>query len=124
MTPGQVDRVASLCPFAIAAGFVIGWLSNAVITAGMLIGLGAMGGSLDKWRTERGLWMLAGLFFSIFGLFYIAVLYHQVADIVVGRAPLAGWMAVDWAIGTAILGIMVRFLWSVIRLNRETAGDR
>lgn len=123
MTARQVDRIASLCPIMILAGFAIGWFTSAVITGGMLIGLGAAGGALASWRSERGLWMLAGLSFVIFGSFYVIVLYFQVADVVLGRAPLVGWMAVDWAIGTALLGTHLRFLWAVVHLNREAAGD-
>lgn len=117
MDPLQLDRLAALCPWAIAAGFLVGILTGPTLTSFILVTFGAMGGSFYNWRSERGLWMLAALFLTAFGIGYAFVMYDQIAGLVFGRAGLAGWAAVDCAVGTLIWGVMVRFLWSVLRLN-------
>jgi hypothetical protein len=88
-----------------------------VITAMFAIGLGASGGSLVRWRHERGLWMLAGLFLLGYAVTYGLFIYGQVLDIVRGAPrPNVGLM-IDFSLGTTLLSITLRFLWRVAKYN-------
>ena len=122
MSPAEIDRVIDYGLLAFLACGVC-WLCGLAVSVLMLGGLGAMSGSFGAWRTERGLWMLGALFLLIFGGFSVLITYHQIADWIAGRAPLAGLMAVDWLIGTAALTYMVRFLWAVTYWNGKLSSD-
>ena len=43
---------------------------HGIITALFAVSLGAAGASLERWQSERGLWMLAGLYFVIWVVIY------------------------------------------------------
>lgn len=116
MSPAGIDRAIAFGLLAFLGGAIC-WLVDFALSPMMLIGLGAMTGSFDNWRTERGLWMLGALFLLIFGGFYLMLTYFQIADWWVGRAPLRGAMAFDWFLGTATLSYMVRFLRAVTYWN-------
>ena len=122
MSPTEVDRFMAYGLLAFLAGGIC-WLCGLAVSMGMLIGLGAMSGSFNDWRTERGLWMLGALFLFIFGGFYVIAVYHQFADWFAGRAPLRGMMALDWFIATLALGYKVRFLWAVTYWNRRVSSS-
>ena len=69
MSTNEIDRVIAYGLLAFIACGVC-WFCDLVVSAWTLGGLGAMSGSFDNWRTERGLWMLAALFLLIFGGFF------------------------------------------------------
>ena len=123
MTPDQIDRTISYGILAFLAAGVC-WLLGLVVSSPMLIGLGAMSGSFDNWRTERGLWMLGLLFLLIFGGFYVIITYHQFADWIAGRAPLVGRMWIDWIIATSALTFKIRFLLGVTYWNRRISTEK
>lgn len=92
-----------------------------VLTAFMAIWLGACGGSLGAWRTERGLWMLAGLFLAIGATVYGLIQVGSVRDLLRGRRAPA-WLTADMMVGTGLLGLQVRLLLTVASRNRALGG--
>ncbi len=99
-------------------GFVSVWFGlPGVITAVFAITLGAAGGSLIRWRHDRGLWMLAGLFLLLFVGIYGLTLYGRGRDIVRGAAQPEIGLAIDFSLGTLLLSSTVRFLWRVAKYN-------
>ena len=123
MIPDKIDLTISYGILAFLAAGVCR-LFGLVVSIPMLIGLGAMSGSFDNWRTERGLWMLGLLFLLIFGGFYVIITYHQVAGWIAGRAPLAGRICIDWIIATSVLTLKIRFLWGVTYWNRRISREK
>ena len=122
MSPAEIDRLIAYGIFAFIAGGIC-WLLGMAVSTVMLVGLGAMSGAFEDWRTEHGLWMLGTLFLLIFGGFYAIITYHQIADWLVGRAPLQGWAAIDWLIATSTLAHKIRFLLSVSYWNRRLSSE-
>jgi hypothetical protein len=98
-----------------------------LISAFYAVGLSAMGGSMAQWRTERGLWMLAGLFLLVWGAIYGISLYGEFQDFVRG-APMGVGLLIDVTVATAILSTKLRFLWRVAQYNwrfsRQPGVDR
>ena len=84
----------------------------------MLFGLGELAATFTNWKTERGLWMLAVLYFLIKGPIYAFFVIDQVQRLVDGKAQLLTLETIDIAIGSTILGFTVRFLWAVCQYNR------
>jgi hypothetical protein len=83
---GEPDRVIRWAGPLILCGMAVAFLSARLGTPGLLtafqvIALGAMGGSLAQWRTDRGLWMLSGLFFGVWTASYGLCLYGEIHDI-------------------------------------------
>ena len=99
---------------ASAVGWSLKWLFASGVFGGMF---GAVYGSLDSYREQRGLWMLAALWFVIFVSFYALVTYETVLDAVAGRQA-KGWrLAMDWSFATAIVAATVRLTASIGYLN-------
>lgn len=92
-----------------------------LLSAFLSLWLGASGLSLAAWRTERGLWRLAGLFglvaVGVYGLF----VWGAVRDAIQGRAN-GLWIALDAAVATLLLGGLTRRLLTAAVANwRHTA---
>jgi hypothetical protein len=87
-----------------------------IISAMHFMALGAAAGTLVQWRTDRGLWMVAGLFLAIFSAIYGMFLFGQFRDMVAGVQVGVG-LAIDGGVATALLITMLRFLWRVTRYN-------
>lgn len=116
-----VDAVIDWAVLPMLAGIAC-WFAGFALSGMMLFGVGAMGGSMGEYRTEKGIWMLAALFLAIFGALYATFLFYGVVDQLAGRAP-AGLLAIDAIFSTSILGFMVRFLWTVALLNRRVGSS-
>lgn len=119
---GEPDVVIRWAGALIFGGMLLGiasaWLElPGVITAMFAITLGASGGSLVRWRYERGLWMLAGLFFLVFAAIYGLYIYGQGRDLVRGAARPDVGLAIDFSLGTLLLSSTIRFLWRVAKYN-------
>lgn len=100
--------------------------SPGIITGVFAVGLGASGACLVQWRTERGLWMLAGLFFVLYCFIHTCIVFGQFNDAICGAAPVGFGLGLDAAIGTTILSAQLRFLWAVFKANitvTRSAGD-
>lgn len=119
MSPEQIDRVTPFCAPAMLAGGVF-WFAGLTISAAFLLMLGAMAGSFDDWRTDKGLWMLATLFMTLTVLMSLTFTYFSIMDGLAGKDPDC-LLAVDVFITTLVLGFNVRFLWAVAYWNRRIA---
>ena len=120
LNTNTIDRLIEWAALPMLAGIAC-WFAGLAMSGVMLFGLGAMGGSFDDYRTEKGIWMLGALFFTLFGALYAFLIVASVADMIAGRGPV-GLLAVDAFIATSTVGFMVRFLWSVTSLNRHLAS--
>ena len=119
---GEPDTVIRWAGPLILAGMILGVASArleipGIISAGFCVGLGAAGGSLVAWRTDRGLWMLAGLFLLVYCAIYGLMMYGKVTDLM--RGPPGGGIGliVDLAVATSLLSGTIRLLWRVTRYN-------
>jgi len=103
---------------------VVGILSHGTgITAGvMALTLGASGGAFERWREERGLWMLSALFLLMFGSLGIVMEYELFMD---------GWrgksngilVTIEFSIAMWLLQRLVRFLAAVTGANYRLGRD-
>ena len=119
---GEPDTVFRCAGRFILAGMFLWFASSRLeipgaISAVFSIGLGAAGGMMRGWRTESGLWMLAGLFLCIDCGIYGLMLYGKVADFVRGAPVVGVGLVVDVGIATSLLSSTIRFLWRVARYN-------
>ena len=113
-----VDRVPILIIFGVV-GFGLSRIANGHggITAFFVFGLGVAGASLSSWRSERGLWMLAALYFLINATIYWLIVWAQLRDVIRGIRPESVALAVDMFMGTALLAIEIRFLARIAKNN-------
>lgn len=125
VNPATADRLVHFAAVPMLLGIAF-WLGGLKIAAMMLGGIGAMAACLSNWRTERGLWMLAGLFLVMYGGIYLSLLILSIQQVIAGRAG-QGVLAVDVVIGTCSLGVAVRIFWAItcwnFRLPRNEAGE-
>jgi hypothetical protein len=94
-----------------------------VCTGLFAISLGASGGSLVSWRYDRGLWMLAGLFFLVWVGIYGLFIYGEVRDIVRGAPKPDLSLMIDFSLGTMFLSANLRFLFRVAKFNWTLSQD-
>lgn len=119
---GDVETILPFAPFIlglgllIAIGLRVGWAPFPCAMLG-LIGLGSAGCCLGNWRTERGLWMLAGLFWLIYGGIHGLFVVYEVFDAIQGRAMPPFFEFADLGSGAMLLGIVTSFLWRVMIAN-------
>ncbi|TWT72795.1 hypothetical protein Pla123a_40940 [Posidoniimonas polymericola] len=123
MSESGVDRVIKFAPqMMLVSG---GWLAlvvwtdlPGVLTAFQAVFLAVTAVSLSEYRAERGLWMLAMLYFAISVALYAIFLVQGILDEIRGvRAPVS--LAIDVALITILLGGQVGFLWRVAVINRR-----
>jgi hypothetical protein len=117
--PSAVVRYSGLL---ILSGMLLAFASVQCDTAGAITGtfaiaLGAAGGSLARWRTERGLWMLAVLFLTIYCAIYVLVSLGQILDWIRGVRNPEPSLIIDFSFGTILLSAIIRFLAKVARQN-------
>jgi hypothetical protein len=99
-------------------------LDYGIITGFFAVGLGASGGAFTKWLCERGLWMLAVLFFVIYAFVYVCFCIGQLQDALQGAPVLNVALTVDVAIGTWLLVANLRFLLNVAKENYFVSTSR
>lgn len=80
--------------------------------------MGAAGGMLTNYRSEPGLWLLAGLFLLIFGGLDILFAFNEFKDNLQNMPQLPIGIAFDLTLGTTLLAAQVRFLWRVVKVNQ------
>ena len=93
----------------------------------MLLLFGGCAGGFRNWRRERGLWMFAVVALCAWVPLYATIQWDAIRRELRGQNPrpfLLGW---DVALATSIVWYQVRFLATVIRVNRvlptrKTAG--
>jgi hypothetical protein len=84
----------------------------------MAVWLGAVAGSLHKWREEPGLWMLSALFLTMCCTFWALMTCGRIMDIIRQvRAPFSWSQNVDIAMATLLLVVLVRFSATVTHTN-------
>jgi hypothetical protein len=71
---------------------------------------------LTDFRVERGLWMLAALFFVIWAGISLMWLYGETHDLIRGVAP-PTTLVVDAAIATSIMHSHTKYLWKIAIRN-------
>ena len=123
---GEPDAVIRWAGLLILGGLLLGaasaWLKfPGVITAAFAISLGASGGTLIRWRTEPGLWMIAGLFLILFSSIYALCLFGQGRDLLRGAGRPDLGVVIDLSLGTTLLASTNRFLWRVAKTNWKLA---
>jgi hypothetical protein len=96
------------------------WLFGVgAITAVFTMGLGASAGSLQKWKSERGLWMLACVFLVPLVVFYVCWMTNNVLDQLRGAQPAGLAIVLDAAAATLVMQAQIRFLINVGRQNYQ-----
>ena len=119
---GDPEAIVGRAAILMIGGVLAFGLSNIAaghgfITAFFLFGLGVAGASLSGWRSERGLWMLAALFFLTKAAIYWLFVWGQLRDVINGVRPESVALAVDMSIGTGLLAIEICFLARVAKDN-------
>ena len=120
--PQDPDQLGRQGRWYLLVGLVLICLSRftdgfGIISAIMAGGLGASGAVFRQWRSEPGLWMLAGLFLLLLGSAYGVMLYGELRDLWQRNAR-PGWEVwVDFSLGLVLLGSHVRILAQIVRLN-------
>lgn len=119
----RLDRLIAASPWFILFGFVTGGLAWVFDTAGLVtaftsIFLGAALGAVDSYDRERGIWMLALLFFSIVFPLWLLIASSEVVAWRRG-GNLALPLVLDFALGTHLLWLQSRVCWSVVCYNRR-----
>jgi hypothetical protein len=89
-----------------------------ILTGVMLTMLGSGLGTIEKWRTEPGLWMLAAVWLAFAGPFWLLLECMPIVDAVRGKTDGIP-VAIDVFISTSILWLQARLYWSVIVLYRR-----
>jgi hypothetical protein len=120
--PHDPDTLIRQAPWYLLGGVLLVCASRfldgfGTASAVMAVSLGASGAVFRGWRSERGLWMLAGLFLLLFGAGYSLCIYGQLRDLWQGRGCPRWDVWVDVLIGTVLLGSQVRILGQIVRLN-------
>lgn len=112
MLVGQLSMILAVV-WLIASSL---WLQHAGLVTGFAgVYMGACCGSMEKYKKEPGLWMLAGLFLFFTGLFWLMGTLQAVFS---GNSSTPS-VSLDWAGSTVIAGITIRILASVIVHNRK-----
>lgn len=115
-------------PMALAGlgcGFAVAYLGlPGVVTCTVLLMLGAAAGSLEQYRAERGLWMLAALWIVIFTATYLMFSVGRMLDVARNAPALPIGLLADFAIATALLTASVRFLWRIVLFNWSFSRSR
>jgi len=118
---GDPDWAASLMPMLMLPAFLACYLCvrfhiPGILSCFQLAAFAVSAATFTEYRTERGLWMLATLFFAIWGGVLLLWFYGQAQDWVRGVAP-DMTLIIDAAIATLIMHGHTKFLWRLIFLN-------
>jgi hypothetical protein len=119
---GDPDVVIRFARLLILGGIFLGIAAARLeipgtVAAFFAVGLGASGGSLIHWRTERGLWMLAVFFLVIHCLIFGFFTAARVVDIIQGAFQPDVGLIIDFGSAMLILSISLRFLSRIVRYN-------
>jgi hypothetical protein len=126
---GDPEAIVAYGPHIFLAAFLIIALSLLVDGTGILAGffaagLGGAGILLANWRTERGLWMLAGVYLVVNLFVYGCFSVGQIRDALQGVQVESVALLVDFTIGTLLLVTTIRFLVNVARENYQISRSR
>jgi len=127
----QIDRIVTRSPYYLVGGLSLlviplflraGWhIEWGGVLTGLALGnLGTLGLVLRKWRTERGIWMLAGFLSLLLGSIWLPLEYESVSKLLDPAKP-KRWLEIAWTVdtivGTVLLARVVRFGASVLVRN-------
>jgi hypothetical protein len=96
---------------------VSGWRVG-ILSALAAVFAGAAFGCYRTRKTERGVWMLAGLIGGGVVAFLAFATVMRLRDMVAGRGGDPLWLAVDIAVATVPATIAARASWTVVVQNR------
>lgn len=114
-------RMQLLVGPAFAALFLCAWFGvPALLTSFQLVAFSISAATLSDFRTEKGLWMLATLYFVLWAAISMIWTYGEVRDWMNGAAPPQG-ILVDGAFATLVMQSHVRYLWKIMRCNRSVS---
>jgi uncharacterized membrane protein YkvI len=123
LLPDDLDRLISRALLYMLAGFTligVAWIFEiGAVSAINLIGLGAILASVTDYRTERGLWMLAMLYGSLFFVIVSICEFYTLYDFIRGAQPLPWYDALDFAVALHCQWLMVRAMAAVVVYNRQ-----
>lgn len=88
-----------------------------ILTGFFAAGFGVCAASLNDWRKERGLWMLAATYFAVYLFVYACIVIGQIRDAQWGVQPNSLALVLDFSIGTFLLTANLRFLSKVAKQN-------
>jgi uncharacterized membrane protein YadS len=87
-----------------------------LLTCFQLTAFAVSAATFTEFRVERGLWMLAALFFTIWAGISLMWLVGETRDSIRGVAP-EGTLVLDAAIATTIMHSHTKFLWKLTLRN-------
>jgi len=122
LSPECLDRTIARARLVLIAGLVAAalewWLGIGAVCAIALVSLGALLRSVQDYRIEPGLWMLALLFGSLFLVVNLTIEIGLVTDVL--RGMQVPWQAtLDIAIALHIQWLAVRVMATVVVHNRR-----
>jgi hypothetical protein len=115
---GDPTAITTYANHLFVGGFVLTGLSllmggNGILTGFFLAGIGGAGLFLAEWRSDRGLWMLAGLFLIINLFVYGCFCVGQIRDAIHGVQIEGLALLIDVTLATGLLIATIRFLTRV-----------
>ena len=118
---GNPEAVTARLPLLIVPAFAACLLSAnfdlpGLLSFAQLFALSVSAASFTNYRTERGLWMLAALFFSIWTSIFFMWIFGQSRDLMRGVAPPAS-LIIDGAVALFVIRIHLKFLWTTAKFN-------
>lgn len=140
MSDDRIDRTIHFCRHLFIGG--LSWfllmaplpkpLKVLVFTSFMVSALGLFAFCLQKWRFDRGLWMLATLLVVIYApicaFFYYLEIMSLINPAPAGQALMRGWdeirLALDCSLALLLTGKIVRFSLSVSIRNWQLTHPR
>ncbi len=90
------------------------------VTGLMLVFCGTLAFCFRLWLRERGLWMLAAIAFLVFGMLYAMIEYDNLKQRWNGNGR--WWALLDGALAGIVVLRTVRFLLTVVMVNRQLSN--
>ena len=128
LTTDRLDRLISRARlFMLAGGVAIivhRFMEVGAVSAGTLIGLGALLRCVEKYKSETGLWMLALLFGCLLFISCCLFVIMDIVDAIRGAQQPSWQVALDVGIAIRFEWLMVRAMWSVVVHNRQLTNRK
>jgi hypothetical protein len=124
---GEPDTETARLPILMLPAFLGCFLCARLDVPGLLscfqiAAFAASAAMFTDFRVERGLWMLATLYFLIWAGISLLWLYGETRDWIRGVAP-AATLILDAAIATSIMHAHTKYLWKLRLRNLSVSRD-